>query len=1516
MLKILSITILMLLASCQFKNEDQGSSLVAGHTPTTNSFNVQNPSSGIYRESQNIDFYFNFPYPVIVTGTPRLALNIGGVTRYANYTSGSNSDELLFRYTVTVGDNDNDGITAGAAIELNGGTLTFTGTQGVEDAALSLSIPSLSSVRVDTSSPTISVSAPTAGTYYRDLPMNFTVTASEAVVVSGTPRLTLTLDSGVVFANYVSGSGTTNLTFRFVAGVAHVDTNGIVVQSPLDLNGGVISDVAGNLAILTFAPPVTTSVLVDGPRPIVSSVILPTNKTYLFNESIDFTLRFNEVVNVIGGSPRINLTVGSTTRFAQYISGSGTQNLVFRHIVQGGDLDTDGVELIPLINLNGAGIRNASNVDAHLVFLPVSTPNVLVSAPAPKIQSFIHFAGTYSAGSSVYLTAIFDTPVTVTGIPQLSLDVGGQTRFANYDLGSGSTNIRFTYTVAPGDNDADGITITSPALLSGGSIRDATLVDADLTFTAPNTSDLIVQSSLASISSVTAPANGNYNTGSNLDFTVNFSEAVTVNNSSFVNLVLDIGGASRQASYLSGSGSSSLVFRYTVTGPDVDLDGISVSSPLSVVLPGTIQDSLSNSAGLTFTPPDTSAILVNMASVAPYVLSITPPANDTYRLGDFFDFSLEFSENVFISGTPRLALQVGSFTRYATYLSGNGSSTITFRYSVTGGDSDANGIELGTVIDLNGGSIRDTDLNDATLTLTPPDLSGVLVDAVSLSITSLSAPASQTYLLGETLSFTATTSENAVVTGTPRIALTIGSTTRYATYSSGSGSTSLVFTYTVQASDEDNDGIQVSTPVDLNGGTLQNSLSSNFTLNFTAPDTSAVLVDTVAPTITSVTSPSLGSYRETQQLNFTVNFSENVTFTSVPRLTLTIGAVTRYATYVSGSGTSSAIFRYTIAGGDSDTDGITLASPVDLNGGSISDAASNNAILIFTPPSMTTVLVDTTAPTITSITPPSAGTYTPSIPANFVVNFSEAVTLTGSPRITLNVGGETRYATYQSGPGTSNVTFRYTPIAGDNDLDGITSSSPLGLNGGTIADSAGNSAVLTFTIPDTSSVNIDSAVPTITGFTPPSDDTYIMGEVLDFSVTFSEPVIVIGSPQLRISVGSLSREANYFSGSGTSTLLFRYSIVSSDVDADGIAITSPLDLNGGTIRDSVLLDADLTFSPPSTIGVLIDGVLPEITSVIAPSDGIYSNSVPVIFVVTFSKNVTATGTPRIPLTVGNSTGYANYIAGSGSNSLLFSYIPATNHFAYNGIDFLGSSLELNGGSIRDINGTDSNLSYSALPSVLGIKVAMSTNTRWFDVTDSNRVTTSSDGVNDVIDSITDKISGSVNLSASGTARPRYFPSGFGSENRPFAQFNGTSNVLTMSSNQIIRSIVIIFRSQSNTTDHRLFNQTTGGINKQYTARLTAGNLMTSNGTTNRGDFLANDGTLTGNSLVNQAWNWSTNTNYVLVMPYSNNGDTSTTLIGSTSFNGRIVEILIFSSKLSNLQAREIASQFNAKHGIY
>ena len=93
--------------------------------------------------------------------------------------------------------------------------------------------------------------------------------------------------------------------------------------------------------------------------------------------------------------------------------------------------------------------------------------------------------GGYAIGDEIQVALTFSEAVTVTGAPQLTLDLGGRRRTAEYSEGSSTTRLLFTYTVAAGDEDTDGIAVVANSLaLNGGAIRagatNATLTHAAL----------------------------------------------------------------------------------------------------------------------------------------------------------------------------------------------------------------------------------------------------------------------------------------------------------------------------------------------------------------------------------------------------------------------------------------------------------------------------------------------------------------------------------------------------------------------------------------------------------------------------------------------------------------------------------------------------------------------------------------------------------------------------------------------------------------------------------------------------------------------------------------------------------------------------------------------------------------------------------------------------------------------------------------------------------------------------
>ena len=90
----------------------------------------------------------------------------------------------------------------------------------------------------------------------------------------------------------------------------------------------------------------------------------------------------------------------------------------------------------------------------------------------------------------------------------------------------------------------------------------------------------------------------------------------------------------------------------------------------------------------------------------PSLRSSNPDVYWPYQRDDHIDVTVTFSRAVTVTGSPRLALTVGTRTRQAAFRSASG-STVSFRYTTIGGDRDTDGIAIAAdALTLNGGSIE------------------------------------------------------------------------------------------------------------------------------------------------------------------------------------------------------------------------------------------------------------------------------------------------------------------------------------------------------------------------------------------------------------------------------------------------------------------------------------------------------------------------------------------------------------------------------------------------------------------------------------------------------------------------------------------------------------------------------------------------------------------------------------------------------------------------------------------
>ncbi len=1382
------------------------------HAAAPNITSITLPSSPPvlgYKGNDTVDFGVVFDQVVTATDlSSQLIIRVGTGNRSAVLISGSGTNTLTYRLTVKYGWEDLDGIQVLSPLDLGASVIANATSEAIKT---SFTPPSTTSILIRAIPPaSISNTVPAPGTYAVGQNLDLTVTFSKAVTVASNPRIPFFAGDKRRYANYLSGSGSSTLTFRYTIVNADNAPTGITIDRYIDVSLGTIADAAGNVAFdLNLFDRTGSGVIIYGQNPAILSVTPPSNGSYSVGQSFSFTVNYSRAVTVTG-SPRMVLYVGDPIRYATYAAGSGTTSIVFSYTVTPGFPAPTGIRTTGVIQLNGGTMKDVSTADAVLTFPGQTYPSVIVVSPPPTITAVnlpVIIPSPYLAYQSFQLTVVFSEPMTTTNRSRLLINVGSNSTYARYVSGSGTNTFTYQYNVLETDSDADGITILSP-LYSPNDISSASGSYPTLTFNPPDASAMVVDGIAPYIISNTKPANGNYVTGQQLDFNLTYSRDVFITGTPRLEVYVgpDLSPTTRYANYLSGSGTNVITFRYTIVGGDSDSDGLSVYDTVELN-GGTLLDAVGNSEPRWSIMGDVDIIGVkaNADVIPPVLASVTAPANGMYLPGDPVDFNVNFNEAVNYTGVPRIALVIGSTTRYATYLSGSGTTSAIFRYTVQSGDSDLNGITSSSPLQYNGGTIRDiANLAPASLNFTVPNTTGVNVNGTGLAtISSITTPANATYKTGNALNFVVNFSDIVNVSGTPRIAMTVGATTYYANYLSGSGSTALTFQYTVLAGHSDNNGIVITSPLQLNGGTIIDLSLVNAALGFTAPSTTGVLVDGIDIVISSITPPANATYRLGQNLDFTVVYNYAATVVGTPRIQLTVGATTLYANYRSGSTTTSHVYRYTTAAGHLDADGINTVGPIGLNGGTVKDIYGDNADLAFTGVNYPSKLVDAVVPTISSMTVSPNGTYITGQFIDFTATFSEAVIVTGgTPRLTLTVGATAKYANYISGTGTNVLVFRYTVLSGDLDTNGIAMTNSITL--ATITDAALNAANVAFTRPVLTGVNVDATPPRINSVTPPSNATYSVGAVMNFTANFSKPVTIVGSPRLRIDMGGVAKNADYVSGSGSSAIIFSYTVVTNDLDTNGVATLSPLVLNGATIKDSLNLDATLTFTVANFANVRVDGVSPYVSSVTLPANNTYQNGGArrtISFTAVFNEIVTVTGLPRIVLTIGSNTVYANYLSGTGTASIVFRYSVLNTDLDLDGIAIANSgNIDLNGGVIRDPSLQNASLALGSL-NTTKIFTVLPSMQAWYDLSDTTKVVLS--GAN--ITGMTDKI-GTRNVTHSVGGGVPYNANGFNGGGQAYASCT-SSGAFNLGSTTTPKSMVAVFRAPPDATNQFLFYAT-------------------------------------------------------------------------------------------------------------
>jgi hypothetical protein len=178
-------------------------------------------------------------------------------------------------------------------------------------------------------------------------------------------------------------------------------------------------------------------------------------------------------------------------------------------------------------------------------------------------------------------------------------------------------------------------------------------------------------------------------------------------------------------------------------------------------------------------------------------------------------------------------------------------------------------------------------------------------------------------------------------------------------------------------------------------------------------------------------------------------------------------------------------------------------------------------------PSPIVVHINKTGENPMQILPPVAPAYVIGDQIEVGVYFGFPITVTGTPRLSLQIGASSVFANYAAGTGTGTLRFRYTVTTTDLDLDGIQLASNLiDLNGGTLTNPIGGAAVLEFPNQIFNTITVNGAGPwaqTITRLDPtPTNAPFVR-----FQVQFSENVtgVDLADFELKQDAGDLDGSA-------------------------------------------------------------------------------------------------------------------------------------------------------------------------------------------------------------------------------------------------------------------------------------------------------------------------------------------------------------------------------------------------------
>ena len=1249
---------------------------------------------------------------------------------------------------------------------------------------------------------------------------------------------------------YATGNGTSKVIFSYRVSENDLDIDGIKFSETVEpANSLFVYNFTGKPSVAQYELDFTQKLLkLDGDVPRILSVTPPNAGFYDTGKSLNYRLIFSEEV-IASTSETLGLSLTSTVPSAQYVSGSGSSSLFFTKKILAGDSNTVALTTSTQLPISTQIKDKAGNIVIRTLPLPLSSSNVIVNATSPTIQSIslVSAPGTYSSGGKVQFEVLFSESVNVatdTGLPALNLKLQTGIYEAKYKSGTGSNKLIFEYTVQT-NHGSSGVEVISPLLLNGGKIKGvANNRDAVLIFSPQSSFDGITVDSLTGpyITSITPPAPGFYKENRELAFTFEYNSPVVISGAA-PRIPILIGNETKYAVYsVAQSGNGKIVFTYTTTTLDEDVDGIFMSGPVENF--SSIKDTNGKNSIPTFIPPFTREIRVDGST--PTIKSLTTPATGILLGGMNLDFIVEFSEDVTHTGTPTLPFKLSCApacpNKIATFIEKLSGSKYLFRYKILNSDSSS-----GVTVLSPTETFSDQVGHNANLTLTgeQSNKSSVIIDAVVPEMTSITPPPNKTsYKVGDVLEFKIKWNNPVMINGIPKIQFKLRDTTDvvveaiYIQDSNNPLSDESFFRYVVKTNDKASSGIKL-VKLDLNGGSISDSSGNTATLPSLTNDFTGVKVDGVRPLVAEQTSPPDKLYKIGDTLFFSVTWNEPISVVGSPYILLQIGEKKVKALYNHTADGRRASFQYQILEGHQlqDLNGIEMFSEVYLNpGASITDLAGNPASLLLRPRDLTGVRIDGIRPELAMMASPEDGIYILDQGITFSVFWSEPVIINGTPRIGITVGTTNYNAscnTCTSSTPTTKSVFTWKVVRNSEDTNGISLTTPRNLNltNVTIQDTAGNYITPPVELPNLSfpGVFVDGKIVSVQRLTNVNGTSYRVGEPIQIDVTFTDTVIVSGTPYLNLYIGTsaLPKKLNFLKLSADKlTASFTYTVSAGDTSlvngvTRGIRVVGPINYpSGSEIKDTDLSqqNIDPRFTDFVVNDVTVDGVAPKISNITitngtrAQNPNAFIATETMLINLTFDETInfaitspqTYANNIKLKLKIGKDIKEASFVSQTNSTLSMSYKIPSMTQTSalldLDGIEI--TELTLGQATIKDVRGN--NLDTTIRGFSQKVYVYYSYFRGRFSLLEQGHYTTTQCGSNKCLESLKD-ISGHNKLTffPSGTDQIVIRDNGFGQKSKRHLRLTPSQSLYSKCINNedpLIRYVIIVYKGPANASN--------------------------------------------------------------------------------------------------------------------